>query len=136
MESEIHARNFPIYFPKGCPSSDATDKAIKLYRLCSNNPPCEEDFIPSFLEDPDRHSGEILAYGLSTLGSVSACIDALKKSPYLRKKYKYIAKGMTTPATGKYLLTSSTFCTEHNTWWVYDGIKPNTFFSVCAELGD
>lgn len=128
--------SFPDYFPEGCPPEEATDAEIELYRFCTQSPPCEEDFCSYYEQNPQRYEGVIQAYGLSVLPSADECLKALRKSPVLRAKYKYIATGANNPSRGKTLQTPGRISPRHITWWVYKDVKPHTFFVICEEGGE
>lgn len=130
------ALSFPDYFPEGCPPNEASDSEIELFRLCMQSPPCEEDFITFYEQNPEKYRGNILAYGLSAYATAGDCISARKKSPRLRAKCKYIAKGRNNPLRGKTLQTPSHANPNHITWWVYKGVKPHSFFAICEEGGE
>ena len=127
--------HFPDYFPKNCPPDEATDDSIVIYRLCRTAIPTESDFISYYQLNPKKYKGMIQAYGLSVFSSMEDCIKAAKKSPALRDKYKFCSCGEDTPERGRTLATPSKTNPAHITWWVYEGVKPHTFFVGCTEGG-
>ena len=130
------ALSFPTYFPPNCPPSEASDEECVLYRFCKADTLDESDFLSYFSINPEKYKNNINAYGLSTFKTIDACKTVLNKAPKLRNKYKYIASGMTNEYRGKILQTPSNTSPDHYTWWVYEGVKPHTFFEVYGEGGD
>lgn len=130
------AASFPSYFPKGCPPDEASGEERMLYRLCKGATPQESDFVPFYLINPTRFKNQFNAYGLSVFFTVEDCNSALSKSPRLREKCKYIACGLNNYERGKFLQTPSKENPNHVTWWVYEGIKPHSFFSIYGERGE
>ena len=126
-------KKFPDYFPEGCPPDTAKDSEITLYRLCKGKIPCREDFVSFFLKNPEKFINNVQAYGLSVFPTLEDCSLARKKSPKLRKKLPYSAKGDSNEDRGKYDYTPSNINPKHITWWVYDGVEPHTFFEYCPE---
>ncbi len=126
---------YPSYFPDNCPPDEATDEEKLLFRLCSEPTLSEKDFIPLFNQDPTRWENNIQAYGLSVLESIDDCIRARKKNGNLRKRYPFCASGMNNSDRGRILNTPSNANPKHYTWWVYEDVKPHTFFEMCAEGG-
>jgi len=133
MADKVDKLKFPDYFPQGCPPSEAVFKEMDVYRLCVNSTPCEEDFQSFYLSDPKKYAGNIRAYGISTFPSFKACESALRKCVNLRNKYKFCAHGITYIYTGKVMNTPSKANPKHITWWLYDGVKPHTYFKVCCQ---
>lgn len=133
----MEIKKFPDYFPEGCPPEEATEKEMTLFRLCKHNYPCEEDFQPHVILYPDReeYKANVLAYGLSTLPSVEDCEHLLKISSKMRSCMKCIAFGKVDGDTGKVLNTPNKNNSNHMTWWVYEGVKPHTFFTAYQEGG-
>lgn len=126
---------FPTYFPENCPPEEASDEECILFRLCKGTILTEKDFRSFFLINPEKYKDLINAYGLSVFKSIEDCKHAMSKSPNLRRKYKYIAKGTNNNCRGKVLHTPSGTNPNHYTWWLYDGVKPHTFFEICNEGG-
>jgi len=129
---DSHIPRFPDYFPKHCPPAEATDEERTLFRLCQSAVPAEDDFISFYLKNPQKYAGQIQAYGLSVFASKEDCEQARRKSPALRNRYKFCASGMNTCDRGKTLATPSKANPAHITWWVYEGVKPHTFFVRCS----
>ena len=128
--------SFPKFFPDNCPPPEATDSEIVLYRLCEGSTPTESDFVSFYELHPERYKNMINAYGLSVFSAYADCITAIRKSPKLKSKYRYVSRGLNTPQRGKTLLTPSKTNPNHITWWVYEGVKPHTFFTTCEEGGE
>ena len=135
MRDYIMSLHFPDYFPANCPPEKASDKERTLFRLCKNSTLNEDDFVSYYEENPSKFKNKVNAYGLSAFPSEQACWAAMDKSPNLRAKYSYVAFGKNTPERGKTLDTPNGTSPQHITWWVYDGVKPHTFFKVCDEGG-
>ena len=133
----MEIKKFPDYFPEGCPPEEATEKEMTLFRLCEHNYPCEKDFLPYVILYPDnkKYKTNVLAYGLSTLPSVKDCKHLLEISPKRRSCTKCIAFGKVNGDTGKVLNTPNKDNPNHMTWWVYEGVKPHTFFTAYQEGG-
>lgn len=131
----FHTPRFPDYFPKHCPPVEATDDECTLFRLCQGKAPVEDDFISFYQKNPQKYAGHIQAYGLSVFPSKDDCERARKKSSLLRNKYKFCATGMNTGERGKTLATPNEANPAHITWWIYEGVKPHTFFVNCDEGG-
>lgn len=129
------ALKFPAYFPENCPPEEATDEECVLFRLCKSLTLTEQDFISFYLINPQKHKYNINAYGLSVFKSAADCERAKSKSPNLRKKYKYISSGLNNNHRGKVLHTPNGTNPDHYTWWLYDGVKPHTFFEIYNEGG-
>ena len=125
-----NALKFPAYFPAKCPPEEATDEECVLFRLCKNLTLTEQDFVSFYLINPQKHKDNINAYGLSVFRSVDDCNRARSKSPNLRSKYKYVASGSNNSLRGKLLRTPSGANPNHYTSWLYDGVKPHTFFEI------
>lgn len=132
---DVVSLKFPDYFPPNCPPAEATGEAKNLFRLCYGPTPTEEDFVSYYLKGPKKYEGNILAYGLSVFPTEDDCRSARKKSPLLRKKYKFCSCGMNTPERGKILSTPNQQNPTHITWWTYEGVEPHTFFVGCNEEG-
>lgn len=128
--------HFPDYFPPNCPPDEATDEERVLFRLCSKRTLDEQDFVSYYQENPAKYKNKINAYGLSAFSSEQACWDAREKSPKLRDKYSFVAFGKNTSQRGKTLDTPTGTSPQHITWWIYEGVKPHTFFELCCEGGE
>ena len=126
---------YPSYYPDNCPPDEATDEEKLLYRLCSGSVLTENDFLSFYDTDPQRWANNIQAYGLSVLESQADCDRARRKNGKLRKKYPFCASGMNNSDRGRILNTPSKVNPRHFTWWVYEGVKPHTFFEICSEGG-
>lgn len=131
---ENNARVFPAYFPEGCPPENAMSEEIILFRLCKTDVPAAEDFVTFYQCNPKKYAGMIQAYGLSMYPSVEDCERARRKSPKLRDTRKGIACGCVDAEKGKILRTPSKANPAHITWWIYEGVKPHTFFSSCGKV--
>lgn len=121
---------FPSYFPEGCPPDDASNEEIEVYRYCiSNNEVTSDDFISYYQGNPSKYKNEILAYGLSVLLDYDECVKGLK-TPALRKKFKGVAKGFTYKDMGVIKRTPNSRSKSHCTWWLYEGVKPESSFKI------
>ena len=127
---------FPAYFPENCPPAEAIAEKCLLFRLCKKATLSEQDFISFYLINPQKHKDNINAYGLSVFKSFDDCVRAKSKSPNLRKKYKYVARGLNNSYRGKILHTPNGTNPNHYTWWLYEGVQPHTFFEICNEGGE
>lgn len=134
MSEDKCAARYPDYFPNNCPPQNAVAHKKTLFRFCKNAEPVESDFESYYLKKPEKYKDKINAYGLSVLGSKEDCSSAVRKSPYLR--VEYISFGDTDENIGCYLNTPNKKNPGHITWWVCEGIKPHTFFKVCAKGGE
>lgn len=126
---------FPTYFPENCPPEESTDEECVLYRLCKGPVLTDGDFKSFYLINPIKYKDNIKAYGISVFKSFSDCNRAKSKSPKLRSEYKYVASGSNNSQRGKLLNTPSGVNPNHYTWWLYDGVKPHTFFRLCEGGG-
>lgn len=133
MDQACH--KYPSYFPDNCPPDEATDEEKLLFRLCTEPTLSEKDFVSFYLKNPGKWKDNIQAYGLSVLESVDDCISARRKNGYLRKKYPFCASGMNNSDRGRILNTPSDTNPNHYTWWVYENVKPHTFFEMCTDEG-
>lgn len=124
---------FPSYFPENVPPKEATSEVIILYRLCKNEIPSPDDFIPFYLKNPERYKGMVNAYGLSVFPSPQDCLFAREKSPLLRKRTNAVAFGQNNSDRGVILRNGNTKNPAHITWWVYEGVEPHTFFAPYYE---
>ena len=131
MEQNEH--RYPSYFPDNCPPEEATDEEKLLFRLCSGSELTENDFISWYNKDPVKWANNVQAYGLSVLESKEDCDSARKKNAKLRAQYPFCASGKNNSDRGKILNTPSKTNPRHFTWWVYEGVKPHTFFEICTE---
>ena len=136
MDETTNNLNFPDYFPEGCPPSEAKFMEIGVYRFCANSTPCEEDFKSFYLSNPEKYNGKTQSYGISVFPSLEACAKARNKCPSLMKNYKYCSNGITYKYTGKILETPSNNNPKHITWWLFDGVKPHTYFVTCGEKAE
>ena len=132
---ENNVRSFPAYFPEGCPPADAKSEEIVLFRLCKTTVPAADDFLSFYQINPEKYKSIIQAYGLSTYPSAEDCESAKRKSPRLRNAYAGIACGQVDAENGKILRTPSKVNPAHITWWVYEGIEPQTFFESYYKGG-
>lgn len=126
---------FPSYFPDNCPPDEATDEEKLLFRLCPKSELTEKDFLSYYNQDPQKWANNTQAYGLSVLESKEDCERARRKNGKLRKLYPFSASGMNNSDRGKILNTPSYTNPRHFTWWVYEGVKPHTFFTIIDEGG-
>lgn len=127
---DFNTRSFPECFPPGCPPKDAQELEIDVHRLCERNPICEGDFKSFYESDPNKYRFNDLCYGLSVYNSHNACIAARRKSPNLRNK-TVCAHGITYKSTGKIKQTGKV--PNHYTWWLYEEVKPHTYFEICDD---
>lgn len=123
---------FPAYFPPNCPPDDATNQELHVYRFCiQKDVVTEEDFLSYYQLDPVKWEGYINAYGLSVLLSEKECEKGIRL-PAIRKKFKSYASGITYINKGVIKRTPTKQYFSHCTWWLYDGVKPHTYFVICA----
>lgn len=128
-------QHYPNYFPQDCPPDDADIDEKKLFRFCDGITPEVSDFISYYQKFPEKYKGKINAYGLSVLQSRDDCLRAYRKFPYLRK-YRSIAQGVTNFDRGSWKVTPGKISPAHVTWWVCDGVRPNSFFEFDILIGD
>ena len=128
-------QEYPEYFPKGCPPTDASTESKVLFRFCEGESPSENDFTSYYLRNPKKYANNILAYGLSVLPSADECRNAYRKYPYLRK-YHSIAVGETGSDRGAWKVTPGNISPEHITWWVCKDVKPYEFFVFDSKVGE
>ena len=126
---------FPSYFPDNCPPDEATDEEKELFRLCSGPELTEDDFLSLYNKDPEKWANNIQAYGLSVLESKEDCDRVRRINAKLRRLYPFCASGKNNSDRGKILNTPSNTNPRHFTWWVYEDVKPHTFFDICIEGG-
>jgi len=124
-------KTFPDFFPENCPPSDAIEKNINVFRYIENKPPSDDDFKSYYELNPVKHEGRVEAYGLSVVSNLESAKNSLNLNPGLRRKYKFIAKGTVTPDSGVIKNTPSQKQKYHMTWWLYQGVKPASNFTVC-----
>lgn len=55
--------------------------------------------------------------------------ELYNKSPYMRK-YRSVSEGYTNEERGSYKNTPTNTNPAHITWWVCDGVQPETFFET------
>ena len=119
---------FPAHFPDQCPPKTSSEAKGDLFRFVNNDPPQATDFVSYHsLGIKYRKSQHCEACGLSVLFSETYVKQLWKATPFVRKKYKYVAKGMVTPDWGKIAQTGRS---SHYTWWVPEGKSPELIFSV------
>lgn len=128
-----YEHKYPSYFPEDCPPDEATDEEKVLFRLCSGTELTENDFLSLYNMNPEKWVNKIQAYGISVLESKEDCDRARRINGKLRKRYPYCASGKNNAERGRILNTPSNTNPRHFTWWVYEGIKPHTFFEICDE---
>lgn len=129
-EQKINKMQFPDYFPKNCPPIDAKMIETTVYRLCESETLGLNDFKSYYQLKPERYKNIVQAYGLSIYLSYQDCKTAIRKSPQLRKKYKYCSYGPIYKWSGKILHTPSKSHPAHYTWWLCTEVKPHTYFKV------
>ena len=123
--------SFPAYFPKNCPPEGAIEEELCVYRYCMGATVIEDDFLSYYQIDPEKYKDTILAYGLSVLLNEQDCIKGLKL-PGIKRKFKSFASGVTFINTGKIKRTPNRSSPSHCTWFLYEGIKPDTYFTICT----
>lgn len=126
---------YPSYFPDNCPPDEATDEEKVLFRLCSGSELSENDFLPLYNKNPEKWANTIQAYGISVLESKEDCDRARRINGKLREQYPFCASGKNNSYRGRILNTPSKTNPRHFTWWVYEGVKPHTFFEIYTEGG-
>ncbi len=133
--NNVLSQHYPDYFPQDCPPDDANTDEKKLFRFCEGIVTEIVNFISYYQKFPEKYKGKINAYGLSVLQSRDDCLLAYRKFSYLRK-YKSIAQGVTNFDRGSWKVTQGKISPAHVTWWVCDGVKPNSFFEFDILTGD
>jgi hypothetical protein len=131
---ELDSR-FANDLPLGCPLEGAKPVDLVAYRLVRSNPPAEADFIPEAIAKPRRYkhcdAGTLCkARGLSIASTLEGA-KALSKIPSLSDAV--IAEGRISPETGVVADTPSPNCSDHCTWWPYEGIRAHELFSIIRE---
>ena len=129
-------QKYPEYFPQGCPPEDAEKGDKELYRFCKGITTEKSDFVSYYINNPEKYKNKVNSYGLSVFGSIDDCLSAYRKSPYIFGKYRSISKGNTNIERGSYKNTPSKSNLAHITWWVCDGVKPETFFVTVHVMGN
>lgn len=122
---------FPDYFPEDCPPVEAKSIDFKVFRLSKHANLTEDTFKSFYQINPERWMGVIQSYGISVFHTKEDCESALRKSPCLKKRMKYYAFGIANKDSGKIMKTPSKDNPRHYTWWLYEGVKPHTYFKVC-----
>lgn len=119
---------FPEYFPPECPPSDAYKEELEVYRYCEKaDVILPSDFISYYQMNPNKYKNVTIAYGLSVMLDKEDCLKGLKL-PAIRKKFKNFAKGTTYINTGVIKRTPNKKSKSHCTWWIYEGVHPETYF--------
>ena len=121
---------FPAYFPEGCPPDDAKAEELCVYRYCMTESVIANDFLSYYQIDSEKYKGNIIAYGLSVFCNKQECIKGMKLPAIKRKGFKSFASGITYINMG---VIKQTFNNpSHITWWLYEDVKPETYFSICT----
>ena len=109
-------KKFPDYFPKNCPPTDAVENEIQAYRICKSNPVAHSDKF----------------YGVSLFTDANEA-KAIAKMP--NHKNEFIAVGITKAECGvvKHTPPYSNPASSHITWWLYEGAKPENYFTIMEE---
>lgn len=119
---------WPSYLPPNCPPSDAFPPEGTFYRLVSNDPPTEADFLPVRIESPNRYvKCECQAYGISTNLDPVDFVQLRKRVPVTRNKKT--AMGVLDSNCGLVKPTPVQNNTHH-TWWPPDGFATWKRFKV------
>lgn len=125
-------RDYPDFFPHGCPPKDAKPMEIKVYRLIKKGNISKKDFKSFIEEGRDIRNPEFpfVEYGLS----VNTKYEEIKKSwrgnPALKRKFKNIASGITYKDTGVVKPTPSKAQKSHYTWWLCKDASPENYFQI------
>ncbi len=116
---------WPDYFPNQCPPVDARKDWLAVFRLVSQNPPAQGDFLPTIKESPHRQFTDenlCIACGVSVFKNID---DILKKrEKYKPLREKKVASGIILPDDG---LVKETGGQSHLTWWLQTE-EPHTSF--------
>ncbi|GAA0435383.1 hypothetical protein GCM10008983_09950 [Lentibacillus halophilus] len=125
-------RQYPDFFPVGCPPSDAKPMEIRVYRLVQGNTITKEDF-KSFIEEGRNGSNpkfSFTEYGLSVNLKHEELRNYRRAVPALRKKFKNIAYGITYKDKGVVKSTPSAKQENHYTWWLCKDAEPESDFFI------
>ena len=122
---------WPNYYPEHCPPKEASALDSTVFRLCKNNPPSNNDFIPYVILYPERNfiGQECQSCGVSVYNDIEDIKSLRKIHKGLRKQY--ICSGQITQKTGLALATPVKG-NSHTTWWIASGRKPNELFEASA----
>ena len=123
-------QKYPEYFPQGCPPADAERGEKELYRSCEGITTEKSDFVSYYIKDPQKNKNDVRFYGLSVFGSIDDCMSAYRKSQRIFGKYRSISKVGTNIERGSYKKTPTKMHPAHITWWVCEGVQPETFFET------
>lgn len=120
---------FASFYPKACPPIEAEKPNCFVYRVIKNSYPQESDFIPYFLEFPNRDwkGKECIACGLSVFlkeEDAQRIIDVNNGTRVWK-----VVKAFIDTNTGRFLQTPREG-NSHCTWWVYSNVKPERLFRV------
>lgn len=124
-------KKFPDYFPKNCPPTDAVENEIQAYRICKSNPVAHSDFLSYYeLGKPIKSTDKF--YGASLFTDANEA-KAIAKMP--NHKNEFIAVGITKAECGvvKHTPPYSNPVSSHITWWLYEGAKPENYFTIMEE---
>ncbi len=127
------SKNYPDYFPEGCPPCEAEECEYQVYRL-TNNPPIvtDKDFIPKAKgRTGETYSGlkAFTSCGLSVVLDPNDFMKIRGMASRLRKGKRGIATGRTYPYTGVVMKTGGRM-PSHITWWVCKDYQPHKDFKV------
>ena len=125
---------YPDFYPKECPPNGAYESEIVVFRYIKNNPPTDDDFKSYYELNPIKYKGIINAYGLSVISNYESAINALNQNPALRKKFKYVSRGLISKKSGVIKETPSPNQSKHITWWVCKDYKACSSFKIKSVL--
>lgn len=125
------SKEFPEYFPNGCPPFDAVAKEVLAYRLTKNQFLTEDDF-KSYHElgiKPKYPDSTFMIYGISLSTDVNT-LKKLKKTSTYTKSFDFIHQGLTYTHEG---LVKIDYNKKHITWWLYKYQYPHKHFTLLGS---
>lgn len=128
-------KNYPNFFPKGCPPQDAIENEIEIFRLIQGDVVSKDDFKSQYeLGKANNVTPEsklyFNKYGLSVNTNQAELEKMWRGNPHLKKKIKNIAKGITYKDTGVIKSTPSNGQKHHHTWWLCLNAAPEDYFEI------
>lgn len=131
----MNNRKYPDFFPEHCPPVDALDHEVKVYRLIVGEEVDSTDFKSQHelgklkritSESPDFFK----KFGLSVNMEFSELESVWRGNPFLKKRFKNIASGITYKDYGVIKCTPSKLQKNHHTWWLFEDANPDEYFEI------
>ena len=127
--------NWPLFFPKKCPPSEAKDASGEVFRLVYSAPGSVSDFESYAQMRPSEYMGNCEASGLSVFTAKSDALRMVRRVQALAKQGKpvlagdLVASANLSPEAGKLMHTPRNG-NSHHTWWAPDGFDHAAAFKV------